>query len=322
LGGKANAAGNSGSGAAGASGTNGTSGAGGATASDGNIYVSPNGDDTNAGTLASPVKTLSKARDLVRALTPTMSSDVTVFFRDGTYPLDSTLTFSNADSGKGGFYVKYKAYPGERPLITGGKPLTGWQPSSSLPGVYSAPAGTTPFRQLYVNGVKAIRARSPSLGADGAPNFYRLSGWDKDAHNVQLSSSYVSSWNNLSKVEMHLMVAWADSTLRIASITNAGGTATVKFQSAEDGLLFVRPNPRLDQVGWGSGRAFYFENALELLDTAGEWYLDETTNVIYYEPRSGEDMATATVVAPMLETLVSVEGTSTSDQASYLWFEA
>ena len=63
---------------------------------------------------------------------------------------------------------------------------------------------------------------------------------------------------------------------------------------------------------------YYFENALELLDQAGEWYLDETTNTVYYKPRTGEDMATATVIAPMVETIMSVKGTSTSDQAGYL----
>jgi hypothetical protein len=210
------------------------------------------------------------------------------------------------------------AYPGERPLITGGQPLRGWRLSDATNNIYSTSAGTTPFRQLYVNGVKAVRARNPNLGANGAANFNRLSGFDSTAHNVQLSSSYVSNWNNLTKVEMHLMTAWADNTLRLASVTTSGNTAYVKFQSAEDAILFVRPNPRLDQRGWGAGRGFYFENALEMLDQPGEWYLDETTDVVSYKPRTGEDMATATVIAPMVETIMSVKGTSTSDQAGYL----
>ena len=86
-------------------------------------------------------------------------------------------------------------------------------------------------------------------------------------------------------------------------------------------MVFVRPNPNMAQVGWGSGRAYYFENAKEFLDQAGEWYLDETTNTVYYKPRTGEDMTTATVIAPMVETIMSVNGTSTSSQASYLWFQ-
>jgi hypothetical protein len=77
----------------------------------------------------------------------------------------------------------------------------------------------------------------------------------------------------------------------------------------------------MDQVGWGQGRAYYFEHALKFLDQAGEWYLDEPTHTVYHKPRTGEDMATATVVAPTVETIMSVKGTGTSDQAGYLWFQ-
>ena len=187
--------------------------------------------------------------------------------------------------------------------------------------IYSASAGTTAFRQLYVNGVKAIRARTPNLGANSAPNFNRLTGYDSTKYNVQVAASQVASWNNLTKVEMHVMLAWADNTLRIASITTTGSTAYISFQSPESPMVFIRPNPNFAQVGWGSGRAYYFENAYEFLDQPGEWYLDETTNTVYYMPRSGEDMTSATVIAPMVETIMAVQGTSTADQASYLWFE-
>ncbi len=306
--------------AAGSPGTGGSTGNGGANTS-GALYVSPTGDDSNPGTLAQPLKTIGKARDIVRTMNSAMKSDITVYLRGGTYPQTSTLTFANADSGSGGFYVKYTAYNNERPLITGGQPIQGWKVSDATNNIYSASAGTTAFRQLYVNGVKAIRARSPNLLANNVANFNRLSGWDKTANNLQVPSSAVATWNNPTKVEMHVNIAWGDSTLRIASITNSGTTALVKFQSPESPLVFVRPNPNMAQVGWGSGRAYYFENAKEFLDQAGEWYLDETTSTVYYKPRTGEDMATATVIAPMVETIMSVNGTSTSNQASYLWFQ-
>ncbi|MGD0837312.1 MAG: right-handed parallel beta-helix repeat-containing protein [Polyangia bacterium] len=301
-------------------------GAGGASAIDGGvvagaIYVAPDGDDSAPGTLAQPLKTVAKARDLVETMNSAMTGDITVYLRAGTYPQTSTLTFANADSGSGGFYVKYMAYPGERPLITGGQAIKGWTAYDATNNIYSASAGTTAFRQLYVNGVKAIRARTPNLGASNAPNFNRLTGYDSTNHNVQVAASQVASWKNLTKVEMHVMLAWADNTLRIASITTTGSTAYISFQSPESPMVFVRPNPNFAQVGWGSGRAYYFENAYEFLDQPGEWYLDETTNTVYYKPRSGEDMTSATVIAPMVETIMAVQGTSTSDQAGYLWFE-
>ena len=171
------------------------------------------------------------------------------------------------------------------------------------------------------NSVKAIRARLPNLGANGAANFNHVIGADKTNHNVQVASSYVSNWGNLTEVEMHYMNNWSDNVLRIASSTTSGSTTTLKFQSTEDAIFFVRPYPQLGMTTNGKTQCFYFENAKEFLDQAGEWYLDETANVPCYKPRTGEDMTTATVVAPMLETVLSVNGTSTSNQAGNLWFQ-
>ena len=218
--------------------------------------------------------------------------------------------------------MKYLAYQSEQPLITGGKPITGWTVSSAGNGIYSASGVTTPFRQLYVNGVKAIRARSPNLGANGAFAFNRLTGADNTAQNIQVAAAEVATWNNLTKVEMHVITGWGDNTLRLASLTTSGGTAFLKIQSPESGIVFVRPYPHLGgQFGGFTKHVYYFENALEFLDQPGEWYLDETQNVLQYKPRAGEDMTKATVVAPVLETVVSIKGTSTSDQAGYLWFQ-
>ncbi len=309
-------------GAGGHGGMTGTGGAGGAPVTSGALYVAPNGDDTNPGTQAQPLKTVAKARDLVRGMTATMTGDITVYLRGGTYPQTATLAFANADSGKNGFYVKYVAYPGEQPIITGGQPITGWTLTDTTNGIYTATGVTSRFRQLYVNGTKAIRARSPNLGANGAANFNRITAADNTAQTIQVKASEAGNWNNLTKVEMHLMTGWGDNTLRLASLTISGSSATLKVQSPENSIVFVRPYPHLGgQFGTFVNHAYYFENALEFLDQPGEWYLDETKNVLSYKPRSGEDMSKAVVVAPMLETVLSVTGTSTTDQASYLWFQ-
>jgi hypothetical protein len=320
--GSGGAGGRGGSGGGGSGGNGGmtaTGGAGGAVAS-GAIYVAPSGDDSNPGTMAKPLRTVSKARDLVRGMTAGMTADITVYLRGGTYPQTSTLTFSNADSGQNGHYVKYLAYTGEQPLITGGQPITGWTASSN--GVYTTSGITTPFRQLYVNGVKAIRARSPNLGTNGALAFNRLTGADDTAQNIQVASSEVSNWNNFTKVEMHIMIGWGDSIVRLASSTTSGSTATLKIQSPESTIVFPRPFPHLGgQFGGFTKHCYYFENALEFLDQPGEWYLDEGKGVLSYKPRSGEDLTKVTVVAPMVETVVSIAGTSTTSQAGYLWFQ-
>ena len=309
-------------GAVGSGGTTGTGGAagGGGGAAGGTLYVSPTGNDSNPGTTAQPLRTVGKARDLVRGMTAGMTADITVYLRGGTYQQTSTLAFTNADSGQNGHYVKYLAYTGEQPILTGGAPITGWTAGSN--GIYTASGITTPFRQLYVNGVKAIRARNPNLGTNGSFAFNRLTGADNTNQNIQVASSEVSSWNNFTKVEMHIMTGWGDSTVRLASTTTTGSTAYLKIQSPESTILFVRPFPHLGgQFGGFTKHCYYFENALELLDQPGEWYLDEGKGVLSYKPRSGEEMSTAVVVAPMVETVVSIAGTSTTSQTGYLWFQ-
>jgi hypothetical protein len=285
----------------------------------GAIYVAPDGDDANPGSLAKPLRSLVKARDLVRTLNGAMTSDITVYLRGGTYPLPETATFTNVDSGKNGFYVKYMAYPNERPLLTGGQPITGWKESDAGKGIYSVSGITARFRQLYVNGVKAIRARTPNLGANGAYAFNRTLGFDRAAHTIQINSSEIAKWNNFEQIEMHLMLMWADNVVRLASYSTSGTTANLKFQATEDAILFPRPYPQLDFPN--NTKYYYFENAFEFLDQPGEWYLDEAANVLYYKPRSGEDLTKATVVAPMVETLLSIKGASTGEQVGYLWFQ-
>jgi hypothetical protein len=119
----------------------GTAGSSGGGPSDGTLYVSPSGDDANPGTITQPLRTVGKAQTVVRGMTASMTADLTVYLRGGTYPQASTLTFSNADSGQNGFYVKYLAYPGEQPLITGGQPVNGWT-LSNAGGIGPKPART------------------------------------------------------------------------------------------------------------------------------------------------------------------------------------
>lgn len=286
-------------------------------------FVSPIGDDANPGTQAAPFRTLGKAKAVVRTANSTMTGDIVVTLRGGTYALDSTLAFDPSDGGKNGYYVRYVNFAGETPLITGGKPITNWSLSDQTKNIWKATGVTGRFRQLYVNGSKAIRARSPNLGTGGAANFYRLTKVDTTGRALNVANSYVGNWNNFSKVEMHLMIAWADATLRLASATNMGGYTKLSIQDPERTMLFNRPYPMLGTTLGDKNKqqAFYFENAYEFLDQPGEWYLDESTNTLYYMPRTGEDMKTATVVAPALENLITVTGPSTSNTVGYLAFQ-
>lgn len=65
--------------------------------------------------------------------------------------------------------------------------------------------------------------------------------------------------------------------------------------------------------GWGVGLSGSGEhkiwNAYEFLDHPGEFFFDRENQMLYYIPRSDEDLTTASVVVPRLETLVDFRGT-------------
>jgi hypothetical protein len=137
------------------------------------FYVAPSGNDNNPGTETASFATIDRARLAVRSVSSSMTDDITVYLRAGTHTLSSTVSFDASDSGQNGHRIIYSAYPDEQPHVSGGQQLTGWVPTGN--GLYRASAQGLNFRQLYVNGVRAQRARTDrfqctfSVVNDGTP---------------------------------------------------------------------------------------------------------------------------------------------------------
>ena len=120
-----------------------------ATAADqATFYVAPNGSDSNKGTEEAPFKTITQAQKAVRAINGTMTGDISVILRGGTYQLPATVNFTEADGGKDGHYVRYKAYPNETPLVTGGIPMSGWTIHDEKNNIWKVENVDARFRQL------------------------------------------------------------------------------------------------------------------------------------------------------------------------------
>lgn len=295
------------------------------------FYVAPSGSDSNPGTEAAPFKTITKAQKAVREINGTMTGDIVVYLREGTYQLNSTVNFDERDGGKDGHYVRYKAYKGENPLITGGMPITGWAIHDEANGIWKAEGVEGNFRQLYVNGKKAVRACFPNAiaanekGEGGFDHdFVRLTKVDSSGRAFDVSADYIKNIKNIENVEIHLMIAWAESILRLEKAEVNGGTAKLIPKDPERTKLFHRAYPMLGTAFSSNPpkqQVFYLENSYDLLDAAGEWYLDEKEHVLYYKPRSGESMATANVVAPRFNTLFNVLGKDTKNKVGYMSFE-
>ena len=130
------------------------------------FYVATNGNDAAAGTLAAPFATLDRARAAVQALKQrARATPIVVMVRGGTYFLKSTLRFTADDSGSAQAPVVYQAYPGETPVISGGRQVTGWKLDAKTGyWVASLPSDFQYFEQLFVNGKRRFRPRTTKDG--------------------------------------------------------------------------------------------------------------------------------------------------------------
>ncbi len=255
------------------------------------IYISPTGDDDMGhGTRASPWRTLEKARDTLRAIS-NFNEDMSVVLMDGTYHLDETLLLTSEDSGRNGYRITYRAEnPGEA-IISGGDAVTGWS-DPDKDGIFQAavPAGSD-SRQLYVDGIRAVRARSTNG-----------SGWVGHANGTFSAPSAASRWENPGDVELVFLWRWKMYRAPVASISNEQARVEDNYWE----LAKIGPFGARDQKGVNPA---WIENAFELLDTEGEWYLNTRTNTLYYKPLRGQFVDhNPEVILPRLERLILGQG--------------
>jgi hypothetical protein len=276
-----------------------------------NFYVSPTGSDSASGNEQNPFKTLQKAKHAVTKINKDMTGDITVYLREGTHNICENVglaakaknirkmkrcksfTLTPKDSGRNGFNVIYKNYPGETPIISSGKEVTSWEMHDQSLNIYKAYVGTTFYsRHLFINGKRAKRAGSINVSNESfildANNGFTLpsSGFYAD----------MAKWQNPSDIEIRQNKVWTTQWGSIKSI--AGGLITMK----ED---FWRATRHYAQWGIGMDGIDFIENAYELLDEAGEWYLDRTSGFLYYKPTSDQtDLSALSFILPRLDVLI------------------
>jgi hypothetical protein len=269
----------------------------------GTLYVSPTGQGA-ACVLATPCS-LGQARTTVRSLIPSMGGDIDVDLLGGTYRLTSALQLGPQDSGANGYNVVYQAAPGQNPVISGAKQVTGWSEYDSSKGIYRAavPAGTQ-SSQLFVNGQRAQRARG-ALNPSG----FTLSG----SSFVTADASY-ASFTNQSQIQIVDDNDWKQMRCPLSSITaTSSGGSSLNVNPT----CFANNNTNVPNAGFpfnGSGLPAlngisWIENAYQLLTTPGQFYLDGNAGYLYYIPLTGQNMSTADVELPGQQELVDLSGT-------------
>ena len=290
----------------------------------GEIYVSLQGNDKNPGTKEAPFNTLNRAikqaREWRRLNRPEVSGGIYIRLEEGVYAQRNSLFLRPEDSGTSDSPTVICAVDGAHPVISGGVAVTGWKRGCNHPAIpeklkqkiWSAEAPLignrrVETRQMWVNGHKVQRA---AQFPDG--ELERMIDFNPEEQTITIPVSQSVNPNrlqNAGQLEMIVHQRWAIAILRVKSIDVKDGQAVVRFHEPESYLEFAHPWPQPVIGGEKGNSSFCLTNALELLDQPGEWFQEYPSGTIYYYPQASENMETAEVIIPALETLVTIDGT-------------
>ena len=283
----------------------------------GEIWISPKGSDFNDGTRQSPKATLTsalrQAREWRRTEDNRIQGGITIYMEGGTYAFHEPVFIRPEDSGTKESPTVIRSVGDEKVILSGGISINGWKKQGKV-WVADVPAFNgrpLDFRQLWVNGKKAVRARD----VEDFEKMNRICSVDEKNEILYVPAvsirRLIDNKGNLKAkyAEMVLHQMWCVANLRIRSVEVQGDSAAIRFHQPESRIQFEHPWPRPMVTTNGHNSAFYLTNARELQDVPGEWYHDIDARKIYYYPREGEKMQEAEVIVPAVETLVRVEGT-------------
>lgn len=287
------------------------------------FFVATDGNDSWSGKLPAPnarktdgpFATLTRARDAVRDLKTAggLKGPITVRVRGGKYFLDQTLVLTAEDSGTQDCPIGYTAYPGEKPILSGGRVVTGWKPYKGeilqveLPG---AKGGKWKTRQLFFNGKRMATARWPKSD----PTNPRYTGWafmegptginGKTAF-IYKSGTFPHRWAKPSEGEVNVFAGhgWCNTIIPIKAVDFDRRTITVTREPFPAERL-----PWSMTVAFQPNNRFFVQNILEHLTAPGEWCLDSEDGRVYFWPP--EPLQGSAVVLPALDCLVSLREAS------------
>ncbi len=276
------------------------------------FYASPDGKDSNPGTKSKPFATLEKARDAVRQMQPHKEA-VNVYIRGGVYFRDKTFVLTEKDSGTEKCPIVYQSFQNEEVIISGGRIIEGWQKGDDgvwkthLPDVEK---GKLFFRQLFIDGKRAIRARFPNVGDEMLKleeifDYNPLSLEQKYTVDQNFPSANLEG-RDAELVQLHF---WSMARQRIKS--SQGRSIITSYPAGCVGHYLTSPF---------KGNPLFLEHAPEFLDQPGEWYLNRDTGWLYYQAAPGENPNDRRFVVPVVEKLIELKGQKNSP-IQYVFFK-
>lgn len=265
------------------------------------FYVSPQGNDSWAGTLAAPnanktngpKRTPAGAQTAMRTYLTKNSYPAAGFVINiaaGTYDMNTTLSLDARDSGTANGPVVWRGAGKTTTLFNGGIQLSVWKKASTADtrlnrtavskimvanlSTSRVPAATTWTRKGFPNVTNGYQLELYYDGNRQTLAQYPNSGWltpsvdDSTGLSIMNSGLTGKAWR-MGDVRAYGFFGnnWAESYENVSSV--AGGKATLSTASA-----------------YGVNRAgrVKFVNVLEELDAPGEYYIDYAAQQLYYYP--------------------------------------
>lgn len=268
------------------------------------IYVSVDGSDAGNGTAAHPFGTLEQAQRAVREINSDMQRDINVNIESGVYELEDVWCFSEIDGGKNEYRVNYRAIGDV--TVSGGRRVDGWEQISE--NLYRVPySGKSRVHELYVNGVKAVRAAADNKVTP--KGFYYT---DDGIPQGVLADIQYAALGNPEDIQLHYARGWKSIVCNVKDIITVD----------DNTMAFVIGNDFEKATSAGSHSVksdsrFYLENVFEYLDEPGEYYYNEKEGYIYYMT---DGSAVTEAYVPVLEQLVDIEGSDLNKKVYNITF--
>ncbi len=263
------------------------------------LVVAPDGDDGNPGTVAAPLKTLERAKEILKA-EKANNEAVTVWFREGIYTIKDTIEFTSEDKSN----VLYRSYPYEEVVFSGAKAISGSWQETTINGVAAfvtdMPVASDDdyFRSLFKDGNRLSRSnypkedvfkvKDPKLDEAVAPEID--SGFFTHSAVFYAHTENVLDFANPGDVDVKIMHFWCDELLPVHSVDAATG----RIETAKPSSMTIRVDDN-----------FVFENVKEALSLPGEWYLDRSEKKLYYIPEEGDTLENTVLWAGMTEQIIT-----------------
>jgi hypothetical protein len=274
------------------------------------FIVSPEGNDEWSGVAIrpnrerndGPFRTITRAQARIRELKAQgeLNKPVSIYLREGVYFLESPIIFTPEDSGTPQYPITYAAYPGEEPILSGGRLLTQWEGTDTRRWtlVKDKENQPLPIHQLFVNGERRQRAKTPNEG------FYTADGmFSADPEHAQFKyreNEIQKDWADRGNVEVFSIAKWAESRIPIQAVEEQSKTVTLAGKVHE----WIRED----------NQRYWIENAEECLDQPGEWFQNFETGMLYYIPLPNERIQNKEVIVSVLPQLVLFQGTPEEDR--------